>query len=57
MALSVDRVAVAMDIAPEAPGRAGPAPPPTDAALRERLRPIVLEILAAELERLRREQG
>ena len=56
MALTVDRVAVSMVIAADEPGRTS-ARPLTDAELRERLRPIVLEILAAEIERLRREQG
>jgi hypothetical protein len=53
--LTIDRAAVSMDIADES--RAAPAQPLTDAELRARLRPIVLEILSAEIERLRREQG
>ena len=56
MALKVDRVDVAMDITPDE----SPAPasrPLTDADLRGRLRPLVLEILAAEIDRVRREQG
>ena len=34
-----------------------PPPPEPMAAVRERLRPIVLEILADEIERLRRRHG
>lgn len=56
MTLHVDRVAVSMDIAADE-GTSSPGRPLTDADLRERLRPLVLEILSSEIERLRREQG
>jgi hypothetical protein len=58
LALTIDNVAIAMDVAASGaePGRPS-AQPLTDAELRNRLRPIVLEILAAEIDRLRREQG
>jgi hypothetical protein len=54
--LSIDRVAVSMDIVADEPERDG-SRPLTDLELRQRLRPVVLEIINAELERLRREQG
>jgi len=56
MALSIERVAVNMDVAPDESRREA-SRPLTDADLRERLRPIVLEILSTEIDKLRREQG
>jgi hypothetical protein len=66
MALHIKRVETDLDVRPAggeggAPGPGGRGDPAgltgTDAALKERLRPIVLEILNEELERLRRRQG
>jgi hypothetical protein len=56
MPLTIDRVAVSMDVVSDEPGSSS-SRPLTDVELRDRLRPVVLEILNAELERLRREQG
>lgn len=56
MPLRIDRVAVSMDIVTDQPERES-SRPLTDLELRDRLRPVVLEIINAELERLRREQG
>ena len=63
MALHIDRVETEMDVFPAGEGgppgplvRGGPVPG-ADFALKERLRPIVLEILDEELERLRRKLG
>jgi hypothetical protein len=64
MPLQIDRVETEMDVLPAGErGAAGPGArgqtgwAGTDAALKERLRRIVLEILNEELERLRRRQG
>jgi hypothetical protein len=54
--LTIDRAAVSLDLGANEPRRPA-AQPLTDAELRARLRPIVLEILSAEIARLRREQG
>lgn len=53
MPLDVDRVSLTMDMGGDAARRR----PMSDAELRERLRPVVIEILSTELERLRRQQG
>lgn len=53
MPLDVDRVSLTMDVA----GGATRRQPMTDAELRERLRPVVMDILSTELERLRRQHG
>ena len=59
MPLHIDRVDTDLEVVPER----SPSESSTDAApgaevseLRERLRPIVLEILEEELERIRRER-
>jgi hypothetical protein len=67
MPLHIDRVETEMDVLPgggeggaAGPGdRGGLVPGLTgpDSAFKERLRPLVLEILNEELERLRRRQG
>ena len=63
MPLRIDRVETEMDVlpasgpAPTPAGGLGPGSAGSDLLLRERLRPIVLEILHDELERLRRKQG
>jgi hypothetical protein len=60
MPVHIDRVETEMDVLPAAaagPGGGPPLPGGADAALKERLRPIVLEILQEELDRLRRKQG
>jgi hypothetical protein len=56
MALNVDQVSVTLDTVGQH-GSRGSAPPQTPEQLREQLRPIVLEILESELDRLRREMG
>jgi hypothetical protein len=55
MPLDVDRVSLTMELGGADPRRPGSAL--TDAELRERLRPVVVDILNTELERLRRQQG
>lgn len=60
MSVHIDRVETQMDVLPtgssaSADGLGGLAM--NEAALKERLRPIVLQILQEELERLRRKQG
>lgn len=59
MPLHIDRVETEVDVLPAGePNTAGPAGlTGTVAALKEKLRSIVLEILNEELERLRRKQG
>lgn len=59
MPLHIGRVETDLDVTPSA-GTAVPsaAPDPAaDAALRDRLRPLVIEILRDELDRIRRTQG
>ncbi len=60
MPLHIDRVETEVDLTRSTPpGAAGKsrAPGGSDEELREWLRPLVLEILEEELERLRRELG
>jgi hypothetical protein len=60
MPVYIDRVETEMDVLPAAAAATGggpAAPGGADAALKERLRPVVLEILQEELDRLRRKQG
>lgn len=60
MPLQINRVDAEVDVLPTEPGGGGRPPVaggPGDRALKERLRPIVLEILDEELERLRRRLG
>ncbi len=67
MPLHISRVEAELDVMPSSGGVAGRATsgegrsasdlPSSDRALKERLRPIVVEILSEELERLRRRQG
>lgn len=52
MPLDVDRLSLTMDV-----GSDSRRQPMSDADLRERLRPVVIEILNTELERLRRQHG
>jgi hypothetical protein len=56
MTVEINRVETEIDVTPPAPAASVPAAP-ADAGLKERLRPVVLEILREELERLRRRQG
>jgi hypothetical protein len=57
MAIHIDRLEAEMEVLPEAPAQ-GPsqAGPPDLDFLRTYLRPLVLEIIEEELERLRRER-
>jgi hypothetical protein len=59
MPVQIDRVETEIDVLPAAAGAGGGGqlPGATDAALKERLRPIVMQILQEELDRLRRQQG
>jgi hypothetical protein len=59
MPVQIDRVDTEIDVLPPAAAGGGspPLPGATDAALKERLRPIVMQILQEELDRLRRQQG
>lgn len=66
MPLHIDRVQTEMEISPDAvasrdnaktvPGLDGRSQA-SDAVLKERLRPIVIEIIQEELDKLRRQQG
>jgi hypothetical protein len=59
MALHIDRVNTEMEVVPsgESGGTTRGDFSGSDSTLLERLRPIVLEILEEELQRLRREAG
>jgi hypothetical protein len=58
MAIQINRVDTDIDVAPPAAGAAAASGPGgSDAALKERIRPIVMQILQEELDRLRRKQG
>ena len=62
MPVYIDRVETELDVLPTAAPRAAgaaavPVPGAADPALKERLRPIVMQILQEELDRLRRKQG
>jgi hypothetical protein len=61
MAMQIDTVQAEMDVLPAGPAAAGDAPAPalpaSRAALKAMLRPVVLEILAEEMERLTRRYG
>jgi hypothetical protein len=64
MPLHIDRVQTEMDIVPSGRGTDGTAGglasrggAAADMELKERLRPLVLEILREELDKLRRQQG
>lgn len=61
MPFHIDRVEAELDLLPgaagEAPSAEAPARPGRDLALRERLRPLVLEIIRDELGRLQRRHG
>lgn len=55
MALSIDRVAVTMDVASTREGSG--SPPRSEEAQREMIRGIVIDVLRTELERVMREVG
>jgi hypothetical protein len=59
MPIQINRVDTEIDVLPPAvSGASGTAAVGgSDAALKERLRPIVMQILQEELDRLRRKQG
>jgi len=56
MPVQIEELETRVEIQPERPAPAGLAGL-SDSALRERLRPIVLEILHEEIERARRQGG
>jgi hypothetical protein len=57
MPMHIGRVETELDVRPAAAGERKAPPAGADADLKERLRPVVLQILQEELERLRRQQG